>query len=273
MEPATHMLTEDLGGVAAIPTVTTGTQAIDRAAQILCLLIEGDDAYSVSELVARTGLPKSTTSRLVRALERHGLAQRDATDGRMRPGPVLVRYAQRGGPQDLMTMAEPTLQRLSDATGETINLGVASEHGAEQIAQISSKFFLSTTNWVGVRVPFHASAIGKVLMAFGMAPVPSGRLRRLTENTITAPTLLRVELRRTRERSYAVSYEELELGLVTIAAPVHGADGEVVAAISISGPTIRMGKDRIPGLAALIRQEAAELSARIASKTSQEGAA
>ena len=273
MEPATHMLVEGPGGVATAPATSTGTQAIDRAAQILCLLIEGDEAYSVSELVARTGLPKSTTSRLVRALERHGLVQRDATNGRMRPGPVLVRYAQRGGPQDLIAMADPTLQRLFEATGETINLGIASEHGADQIAQISSRYLLGTTNWVGVRVPFHASAIGKVLMAFGVAPTPSGRLRRLTANTITAPTLLRVELRRTRERSYAVSYEELELGLVTIAAPVHGDNGEVVAAISISGPTVRMGKDRIPGLAALIRQEAAELSARLVSKTSQEGAA
>src|SRR5689334_10461980 len=106
-----------------------GTQSIDRAAQLLVQVVENAEPTSVGTLAETTGLPKSTTSRLVRALERQGLLQRDGARGNLSPGPVLLRFAQRGGEIDLAVLAEETLRRLSAESGETINLAVAGPFG------------------------------------------------------------------------------------------------------------------------------------------------
>src|SRR3954462_3787280 len=101
----------------------TGTQAIDRAAELLVRVVESSRAIGVGELAEGTGLPKSTTSRLVGALERRGLIQR-AGDRRVVPGPVLLRFAHRDTGASLGDLALPSLRRLSELSGETINLGV-----------------------------------------------------------------------------------------------------------------------------------------------------
>src|SRR6185437_3956056 len=102
----------------------TGTQAIDRAAQLLVRVVEAAQPPSIGELAARAGLPKSTTSRLVSALERQGLVQRLGDRGRLTAGPVLLRYANRDVSSTLVELAAPSLRRLADASGETINLAV-----------------------------------------------------------------------------------------------------------------------------------------------------
>ena len=165
-------------------TSSPGTQSIDRAAQLLVHVVENSEPTSVGSLAQTTGLPKSTTSRLVRALERQGLVQRDGARGSLSPGPVLLRFARRDAELDLPALAHDTLRRLAAETGETINLAVAGPFGVEQIAQEDSRHFLGGTNWVGRRVPFHASANGKALLAFGAARVDEGDLERLTPHTI-----------------------------------------------------------------------------------------
>src|SRR5947207_812808 len=108
------------GTAAAAPT---GTQAVDRAAQLLIQVVHGPGPVTFTELTAAAGLAKSTTSRLLMALERHGLLQRDGR-GRFLPGEVFVSYAWRGGAEaGLVSVAQPFLDRLGGATGETINLG------------------------------------------------------------------------------------------------------------------------------------------------------
>ena len=105
--------------------VPTGTQSIDRAAQLLVMVVESDDPVSIGELAERTDLPKSTVSRLVSALERQALVQRASTRGPLRAGPVLMRLAHRGvSDRDLVELCEPTLERLAEVSGETVNLGV-----------------------------------------------------------------------------------------------------------------------------------------------------
>src|SRR5579885_2688077 len=101
----------------------TGTQAIDRAADLLVSVVESPRALGVGELAERSGLPKSTTSRLVGALERRGLVQR-AGDRRVAPGPVLLRFAHRDASAGIVELARPALLALSELSGETINLGV-----------------------------------------------------------------------------------------------------------------------------------------------------
>jgi IclR family transcriptional regulator, acetate operon repressor len=237
-----------------------GTQSIERAAQLLVQVVENPEPTSVGALAETTGLPKSTTSRLVRALERQGLVQRTSTRGSLSPGPVLLRFARRGSPDvDLEAVSADTLRTLADRTGETINLAVAGPLGVEHLAQRDSRHFLGGTNWVGRRVPYHCSANGKVLLAFAAAPVP-GDLQRLTPRTIVDRSQLEAELEMVRKRDYATAVDELEPGLSAAAAPVRGPGGEVVAVLSISGPTIRMTAPRLGEFAALLIDHAAQLS-------------
>jgi len=223
-------------------TEASGTQAIDRAAQLLVRVVESAEPPSIGELSSDSGLPKSTTSRLVSALERQGLVQRLGARGRLRPGPVLLRYAYRDASQTIAELAGPSLRRLADASGETINLAVPGPDGVEHLAQEDTAHFVGVTDWVGRRVPFELAANGKCFLTFGGAGCPQS-----------------VEI---RARGYATSIDELEVGLTAMAAPVVGANGVAVAALSISGPTSRL-KPRIEELAPILKNEAQSLSLQL----------
>jgi IclR family acetate operon transcriptional repressor len=235
-------------------TSPNGAQAVDRAAQLLRAVVEGPDAVTFTELAAATGLSRSTTSRLLLALSRNGLLRRDA-QGAYLPGELFVSYASRGSAEtDLISVAQPFLEQVGRETGETINLGVSRPgHLVEQVAQVDSRYLIGGTNWVGLRIPLHCSALGKVLLAHGVAELPPGKLERRTARTITGRAALGADLALTRQRGYSVTNEELEPGLVAIAAPVYrGGDGasHVVAALSVSGPSTRLTSEQMPATAA-----------------------
>ncbi|HCU91744.1 MAG TPA: IclR family transcriptional regulator [Actinobacteria bacterium] len=248
-------------GGEGIVTSPSGTQAVDRAARLLTEVVHSPDAVTFTELAAATGLAKSTTSRLLLALERNGLVRRD-DHGRFRPGEVFVRFAWRGGAEaGLTVVAQPFLDRLGELTGETINLGVEHDGLVEQIAQVDSVYVIGATNWLGRPVPLHCAALGKVLLAYGAAPLPPGRLERLTEQTITSRAALAADLAAVCARGYAITDGELEPGLVAVAAPVYRDGGAVVAALSVSGPATRLAPARLPGVAADCVAQAGALSA------------
>jgi IclR family acetate operon transcriptional repressor len=242
----------------------TGTQAVDRAAQLLIQVARHRDPVTFTELTSASGLAKSTTSRLLTALERNGLVRRDPA-GRFSPGEVFVSYACRGGVEaDLVSVAQPVLARLGEQTGETVNLGVPREAGqVEQIAQVDSRFLIGGTNWVGLAVPLHCAALGKVLLAFGAAELPAGRLAARTARTITSRAALAAELAVVRGQGYAVTDEELEPGLVAVAAPVFAGGAAAVAAISVSAPASRLTAGQLPGVAAGCMAAARTLSAQL----------
>ncbi|HKR72098.1 MAG TPA: IclR family transcriptional regulator [Streptosporangiaceae bacterium] len=266
-----------------------GTQAIDRAAMLLAQVVHGSEPVSFTELTATCGLAKSTTSRLLMALERHQLVRRD-DDGRFWPGELFVRYAWRGtAGEDLVAVAHPCLARLGEQTAETINLGVVETSGdsprpgtggtagvaaraggggagsgtavVQQIAQVDSRYMIGGTNWVGLAVPLHCSALGKVLLAFGAAKMPAEPFESRTARTITTRAALTAELAEVRQRGYAVTDEELEPGLVAVAAPVFAGGPSAIAAISVSAPAVRLTADLIPGTAAACIRAADALSA------------
>ena len=221
----------------------TGTQAIDRAADLLVSVVESPRALGVGELAERSGLPKSTTSRLVGALERRGLVQR-AGDRRVVPGPVLLRFAHRDTGASLVELAAPSLKALAELSGETINLGVPTPLGVEHLAQEDSRHFVGGTNWVGRRVPYETTANGKVLKAFSTH-----------------------EPSEIRARGYAIAVDELEVGLAALAAPVLGPEGFALAALSISGPSIRLTPDRIAELAPTLVEHGRLVSQRLGNVT------
>ncbi|HEV8462246.1 MAG TPA: IclR family transcriptional regulator [Gaiellaceae bacterium] len=228
-----------------------GTQAIDRAADLLINVVESDRPLAVGELADLSGLPKSTTSRLLGALERRGLIQR-AGDRRVAPGPVLLRFAYRDPGASLVALSMPSLRRLAELSGETINLGVPTPLGVEHLAQEDSRHFVGGTNWVGRRVPYDTTANGKVLHAYSAE-------RPADANAV-------------RARGFAIAIDELEQGLSAIAAPVLGADGVAIAALSISAPTIRLPRERVAELVPPLIEEARLVSAQLGSHD-QRGAA
>ncbi len=244
-------------------TAQTGTQAVERALALLVRVIESTEPQTFGGLVEHADLPKSTVSRLVGALERQGLLDREQT-GAFRPGPVLTRFARRSSStDDLLETAEPFLETLGRRTGETVNLAIPGAGAVEQIAQVDSRYVLGATNWVGLGVPFHCSALGKVFLAHDVAALPKGRLEQRTPRTLTTRDALADDLDLVRDRGYAVADEELEPGLVAIAAPVHSADGVVIAALSVSGPTIRLTPDRIAAVGALVQAQARAVSSAL----------
>ena len=252
----------------------TGTQAIDRAARLLTLILEGEGRLTVGSLSESANLPKSTTSRLVGALERHGLVRRAADDGSLVAGPTIDAYARRvrHDPQ-LPDLAHDLLEGLATASGETVNIAIPTQRGVEQIAQAEGAYLLGSTNWIGRSTPFHVAATGKVFLAFGVATLPAGPLERLGPATLTVRGDLIRDIERTRTRGWGLSVDEIEPGLTAIGAPVRDHTGRVIAGLSIAGPSIRLSPDRYDQLGTLLIRAADELTARLSHNHLEEGAA
>lgn len=245
------------------PTVGTGgTQAVDRAAAVIVAVLGSTEPVSFAALVDATGLPKSTLSRLTTSLERNGLLQR--TDaGSWQPGPHITDYALSVRPEDdLLRLAQPYLDSLGQQTRETVNLAVPLGGEVRQIAQVDSDYMLGAVNWLDRPVPFHCSALGRVFLAYG-TPLPPGRLPRMTDRTVTSRADLARVLDRVREEGVAIVDSELEPGLVAVAAPIFSADGTVVAAVSVSGPTMRLTAADLPSVARAVRHTAEEIGAAL----------
>jgi IclR family acetate operon transcriptional repressor len=245
-------------------TPSHGTAAVDRGADLLLRVLESEQPVALTELAAATGIPKSTASRLISALERRGLVEQDGQRGRLRPGPAILRVAERSMlERNVVELARPTLDALAEASGETINLAVPARHGVEHVAQVDSRHFLGTGQWLGRSVDYHCTAVGKVFMAFDRAATPLGPLTSHAPATITDPRRLRSELEVIRRTEFATAVDELEPGLAAMAAPVRGARGDVMAALSITGPTVRMTPVRILELQPVLLEEAHALSRRL----------
>jgi IclR family transcriptional regulator, acetate operon repressor len=245
-----------------------GTQTIDRGAQLLALVLDSEAPRGLGELAADAGLPKSTASRLLGALERNGLVEQEGLRGAFRAGPVLARFAGRGiSARRLIELAEGPMAALAETTGETINVAVAGPGGVEHLAQVESRHYLGISHWVGRRVPYHCSANGKALLAFGAAGATAGPLEALTSRTITEPALFAAELERIRREGYATAVDELELGLSAVAAPVLDDSGRAIAALSVSGPTLRLSPRRVTELRPIVIKQARALGELLGQET------
>ncbi|MBS2939536.1 IclR family transcriptional regulator [Nocardioides sp. J2M5] len=222
----------------------TGTRALDRATDLVATVVHADEPLSFADLQEGSGLAKSTTSRLLTALERSGLVERD-DDGSYVAGRLFWLYAARHDPwEELVRLARPVMDLLGTETGETVHLSVTRGERVVQVAQVDSTYLLGTRDWTEIEVPAHCSALGKVLLAWGALELPAGDLDRPTPSTLPDREAVRRDGVRTRDRGWALTEDELEIGLTGIAVPVFGARGDVVAALGISGPTPRLAPRR-----------------------------
>ena len=250
----------------------SGTQAVDRAAALVTAVVHAEDPQSFADLQEASGLSKSTTSRMLAALERSGLLERD-DGGSYVAGSLFWQYAVRHDPwEELVRLARPVMEELGERTHESVHLSVTRGSQVVQVAQVDSRFLLGTRDWTEVEVPAHTSALGKVFYAWDALPAPTGPLERLTEATLTDPDALRRDGARTRERGWAVTHDELEVGLTGVAVPVRGPGGDVVAALGVSGPTPRV-EGRLGELADSLSSAATQLSGLLTGHTRKEGVA
>jgi DNA-binding IclR family transcriptional regulator len=243
-------------------------QSVQRAAALLKVFESGPTELGVSELSRKTRLHKSTASRLLATMEREGLLERVPGTEKYRLGFMLVRLAgQVTHFGDIRAIARPVLVDLAEASRETVHLAALDKDEAINIEQISGPHLVRDTNWVGRRTPLHCVANGKALLAFrpaaDIARVLARPLARFTDRTIGDAARLRAELALVRERGYAWAIGEVEEGLNAVAAPVREASGQVIAAVSVSGPAYRVAVDRLADLGALTIAAAEQISGRL----------
>jgi DNA-binding IclR family transcriptional regulator len=239
---------------------SSGTQALDRAVQLASMVVRADVPLSFAELQEATGLAKSTTSRLLAALERGDLLERDDNGGYV-AGSLFWLYAARHDPwEQLVRLARPVMERVGSDTQESVHLSVVRGDQVVQVAQVDSQYLLGTRDWTQVDVPPHTSALGKVFYAWDVLDLAEASLVGLTPQTVTSRDALDRDAAVARRQGYAVTVDELEEGLTGIAVPVHGPRGEVIAALGISGPTSRLA-GRIEELGRNLVARAAEVAA------------
>ena len=245
---------------------SAGVQSVDRALTILEVLARAGEA-GVTEIAGELGVHKSTAFRLVTTLESHRLVEQTSDRGRYRLGVGVLRLAGATTARlDLVQEARPVCRTLAADTGETVNIAVLSESSALYLDQIAGSSALQPHNWVGQHIPLHATSNGKVLLS-GLddqqVAAALGTLSRYTPTTITKKGRLREELAQVRAQGYAVAVDELEEGLTAVAAPIRNAHGDVVASMSVSGPTFRLPQERVEDVVRLLIEAAAEVSRRL----------
>jgi DNA-binding IclR family transcriptional regulator len=259
----------ELDGEAAETTTALtgqGVQSVDRALGILEVLARVGEA-GVTEIAAELGVHKSTAFRLVATLEAHRLVEQTADRGRYRLGVGVLRLAGATTARlDLVQESRPICRQLASDTGETVNVAVLSESSALYLDQVAGSSALQPHNWVGQHIPLHATSNGKVLLS-GLAEAALdtvlGTLATYTPHTITRRAQLREELARVREQGFALAVDELEVGLTAVAAPICNAHGDVVASMSVSGPSFRITPDRVDDVVRLVTEAAREVSHRL----------
>jgi DNA-binding IclR family transcriptional regulator len=247
---------------------TGGVQSVDRAISILEILSQRQEA-GVSEVAVELGVHKSTAFRLLGALESRGLVEQAEDRGKYRLSFGMVRLA--GGVAarlDLTQQSRPVCRRLAEEIGETVNIAVLRSHYAVNLDQVRGPSAVTTQNWIGQLTPLHATSSGKVLLAHlddrhRARLLDAAGFERYTPGTITSLPALEEQLDEARRRGYAVTVEEYETGLNAVAAPIRSHDGEVVAAVSASGPAYRLGEERLHDLAPVLVAGARDISHRL----------
>ncbi|MCP3822425.1 IclR family transcriptional regulator [Streptomyces sp. A3M-1-3] len=242
-----------------------GVQSVDRAVSVLEILAQRGEA-GVSEVAAEIDVHKSTAFRLLGALEARGLVEQAGERGKYRLGFGIVRLAGAvTGRLDIAQQSRPVCERLAEELGETVNVAVLESHYMINVYQVRGPGAVTAHNWVGQLTPLHATSSGKILLA-QLPPkrraelLAEAGLEKLTPQTLTSKARLAKSLDEAKERGYAITLEEFEIGLHAMAAPIRSRDGEVVAAVSASGPAYRFTEERMHELAPVLIQGAQQIS-------------
>ena len=245
----------------------SGSQSAERALTVLQCIAEADGDIGVSEIGARTGLSVSTAHRLVQALRATGLVSQDQRSERYRLGPGAVALGRRAELRLGVDRLQPHLRELAMCTGESVTLGTRLGNEMLVVSHIPSAHPLRVGHPPGMRVPLHASAIGKVLLAFThnrTAEVASlGPLTAFTDATITDEAALLEDVTTTWRRGWAINDGERDVGVRSIAAPLRNPDGTAWAGVAVQGPGARLPEDQLDEVIDVLLQVAQQMTSEI----------
>ena len=237
---------------------------IEKALDVLYHLHGGPDGRGVSEIGRALGLPKSSAHRLLAALGRRGLVERDR-DGRYRPGIALVALGlgvlER---EPLVAAVHPLLEEVARESGETAFLTVARAGRIVALDKVEGSGFLRAAPRVGSEAPVHATAVGKLQLAFAPDAVelPKEPWPRFTPSTPSGWKAFAPEVERARKKGWAENREEWIPGVTVVAVPFFLA-GRMVASIAIAGPSSRLTPGRSPAIAKEILTAARRHASRL----------
>ena len=230
---------------------------------MLDALADGSD-LGTNEIARRTGINASTVSRLLATLASARYVEHVAASGRYRLSLRLVELGNAVlGRLDLRALARPHLEALVRVTGETATLSAPAEHDAVTVDFVHGSSAVQSVAQLGRPSIGHATAVGKVMLAFGVVALPAGPLAGFTPRTITTRERLVEELGRVRRRGFAEAREEREEGLAAIAAPVRDSRGELVGIVGLQGPASRFDAKAARGATPLLLDHAGSLAAEL----------
>lgn len=240
-------------------------QSLDRALRILAIVAE-ENGLSLSEIAAKSDLAASTAYRMLTTLESHAMVEFDQTDqlwsigvGTYRMGSAFLRRRR------LIDRARAVMQKLMEQTGETANLGVAEDDCVVFVSQVETHEAIRAFFRPGTRTSFHASGIGKAVLAHLNAQrvdaiVGRTGLESFTPRTLSNTIVLAQNLSEIRRRGWSVDDEERFPGMRCVAAAIFNEFGEPIGGISVSGPTVRVTPERVAIIGPVVKEAAAEIT-------------
>ena len=240
-----------------------GAQAALRAVRLLKLFTNERPEMSLAELSRASGLNKTTTHRLLRALQSESLIDRNpATSSYSLGAGLMALGVQALASNDLRRRVRPVLRTLARETGETATLEVPFEDSMLILDEVAGNHVLGSAGNIGTRWPIHATSTGKVWLAFDETGIDrlGGTLKALTANTLTDKDALQPQLAEIRRRGYAITVDEIEEGFTAVATIIRGVLGDVQGALSIGGPTQRLTAARRNELGTVLGRAAQRLN-------------
>ncbi|MBL0093145.1 MAG: DNA-binding transcriptional regulator KdgR [Piscinibacter sp.] len=244
--------------VAAVLKVFAVLQALSERSEL-----------GISDLSTRLAMPKATVYRFLQTMKTLGFVRQDADNERygltmklFELGSKALRFP------DLVELAKPHMQQLSDLTGETVHLGMLIDSEIIYVHKVDSRHMLGMYSRVGRRAPLHCTAIGKVLMAWD-TPARRNRVlegcdfKRFRDKTITSRVAFDAELERTLVQGFGVDREEFDDHIRCIGIPIFDGMNQVVAGLSVSFPTFRYDEALEPQLVGMLRDASRSISSQL----------
>ncbi|QGP90693.1 Transcriptional regulator KdgR [Neomoorella glycerini] len=252
-----------------MPQTEGHVQSLEKGLKILEALAAAAEGVGLSDLSRRLGLNKSTVYRMLATLKAYGYVDQEQATGKYTLGlKILDLSGSLLERLDARIIAHPYLKELAARSQEVAHMVVRDGPEAVYVDKVEGNRTIRMYSQIGRRVALHSTAVGKAILAF-LPPeeiekvIASRGLPRFTPRTITTMTALQAELARVRECGYAIDDGENEEGIRCVGAPIFDHRGQVVAALSISGPTLHFTLERVPGLGQLVRQAGEEISRRL----------
>ncbi|MDI6600823.1 MAG: IclR family transcriptional regulator [Thermoanaerobacteraceae bacterium] len=251
-------------------------QVLERTVKVLEVMAKYPYGMALTDISRDVNLNKSTVFRILATLQYYGYIMQD-NDGKYKLGYKFLELSSAVMERlDIRKIAHPYLDELSRITGEVVHLVILDGYEGVYIDKVdNSSGTIRMYSQVGKHIPLHCTGVGKVLLAamsveevekvIGLKGLP-----KRTENTITDAGKLFEELQKIKEQGYAIDDIENEEGIRCVAAPILNYHGETIAAVSISGPTLRVTRERVPELVHLLKDYTLDISRELGYKANDE---